>query len=39
VVALSSVAKATVRSTARRTATRHVGGAERGLEVGENTCS
>jgi hypothetical protein len=38
-VTLSRVAKATVRSTARRTASRHFGASVRGLEEGENMCS
>jgi hypothetical protein len=39
VVQLSSVAKATARSTARRTVARHEGVAGRGFETGENMCS
>jgi hypothetical protein len=39
VVQLSSVAKATVRSTARRTVARHEDAAGRGFEAGENMCS
>ena len=39
VVQLSSVAKATARSTARRTVARHEDAAGRGFEAGENMCS
>jgi hypothetical protein len=38
-VALSSVAKATTMSTARRTAENRVCGSVRGFDVGENMCS
>jgi hypothetical protein len=39
VVQLSSVAKATARSAARRTVARHEDAAVGGFEAGENMCS